>query len=447
MTFHIYIEGEPVECSLAVERGSVSCRKALSWDLNYPFATTELKLNLRDDFIDGERFKPLGGQRIRWQADDETKIVLVDGIIKNPGSGYEGMVNGAKLLKYGITVEDASYLFTKKLVPEDVYHFNQSYTPSMLMDNLVVFADPRISIANDNDVGMVINDVKLARKNIKDTLEEFLKGLGLFGWVDENWKFHHKNYATILNSLNDSKFNITDGSHYYKDLNLEDDFDNICTRIYCIGSQMDAGNFNAQNRKQGKQKRTDKILIKTATLEDINVVRSRLGFPALPEGTNPNLLTSDTPGIIEKDFPCQEIYDANALNEIAQSYIDMYSVPWVKGSVTYTTPGIVVGKSIVIDSESRQTQAVVPITEVNIETSNAGQDSAGNRKYAFKCSLTGPSKINKIRNMLKPPVEKSAKVERLIKPKYATFLTGKSTESVVSLNTSFEIVTRGEQNY
>jgi len=317
MTFKIFdLNGQQIDISNSIIKGSINCIRSFSIDFSNPFGSSELDFSMYDYISSGNRFKPVSGQRIRWTADDGTNTILFDGIIINPESSYIGIEGSQKKLAYKIHAQDASWLLEKKMAAETTY---KDMTAGSIIDQLAVFADPRITIASDNDVGMSIGDAKLSRKTVKDRIEELAKGSGLYVWIDENWVLHHKSFSTILNSVNDEDFDIDDISKFYKDLALQEDFSQVCTRVNVVGSKMDA---TEQNRKQGKAKRQDNIVIKTASLAKINIIRARLGFPALPPGTDVNTLGSEIPGIIEKDLNQQEDYDTNSLNVLAQENLD-----------------------------------------------------------------------------------------------------------------------------
>lgn len=438
MTIHIWQNGQQKDISGAVIKGSIRCHKVLSMDFNKPIGESTLEFEILDDFeIEGVRFRPKTGERVRFILDDGTDTIFFDGFLLEPKCIHAGFYD-TEILKYQLSAKDVTHILKDKIMPEITF---SDYTAGALIDQLAAYCDPRIIPASDNDLGQTIGVTKLARMDIYQAIEEIAKAGTMLVWIDEEWNIHHKQYSTILNLSQDEKFNITDTSKKYKNLELNVDWSNICTRVHCIGSQMDSGKINAENRKQGKQKRIDNIVTKTASVDNINAIRRARGFSELPLDTNTELLNSSTAGIIEKDIDCQDIYDTETLERRAIAELNVYSKPWLKGSVSYYIGGLVPGRSILLSSERRGYTTALPVIELELSTSDgSGFDEEGNKQYFYTAQLNGPSSLERIKRNMTPEPPKTAKKEKLIKPNPPVNLSVKAEEpQKVVLSTSYAI--------
>ncbi len=420
MTIRIYSNGLYLDVTSLYKKNTASAKKALSMDLERPIGESSFSLQLYDGFMTYDettfRFKPEAGQRIEWFSDDAANIKLFGGIITSAKPALSGHLKddlGVKKLLYDISVNDCSELLKYKVISGTFKNFN----PGVFIDQLCAVADNRIMFDIDNDAGYTVESLELGEMTYYDAIQEVAKASGLIVWFDENFICHHKLYETILGLSNDEKFFITDEkTKRYLNFSPEDSLEGVVTRVHVVGSTMDAGNKNTQNRKQGKQKREKNIYTKTASREAVNNIRRRLQYDDLIEGTDMEALTVDTPGIIEKTINAQDVYSDSDLELIANAELLRFSSPLVKGSVSYRDSGIVPGKSIAINSSIYDIETVVPVIEVEINSSGGGLDKNGDYIYLYTANFNGPSFITKLKQNAKPLPPKQLKKDVLVKP-------------------------------
>lgn len=448
MTFKIYSNGEYLDISTMVI--NPSCNIALSMDLEKPIGESTMNLQIYDGFITVDetsvRFKPEEKQRIQWYSDDGDNTKLFDGVITSAVPSLAGFVStdeGWKQLLYDVEVAGASELLKDKKISGTF----TSFVAGTLIDQLCAVADSRITFDLSNDAGYTVGSLELPEMSYYDAIQELAKSSGLMVWIDENWVCHHKLYSTISGLANDTAFDVTDvATKTYFNFKPKDSIEEVVTRVHVVGSTMDAGTKNTQNRKQGKQKREENIYTKTATLAQINEIRSRMQFSDLAAGTDPETLTVNTPGIIEKTINAQEVYLEADLALIAEVELLRFADPKMSGSVSYYDKGVVPGKSIVLNSSIYDISTVVPVIEVEISSEGGGFNTSGEREYIYTAHFNGPSTISKIKKNLQPLPAKKVKAEMLIKPAPPTVIGHTSTEVSNSLG-SWELSGEVRCNY
>jgi hypothetical protein len=445
MGFTIYQDSDNPTIFRSVKRETATVNYMLSMDFDNPLGETIFKCNLIDEFDqEGERFRPLSGQRVRWQADDGTGTILFDGFIIDPDNEQEGFNEfGAEVLDYDLYAKDPTWLWEHKITMEGTF---KNFRPGELIFLLANACDSRFVQAPDNDLGDVVPDQELGVKNYKDAIEELARSACLFVWVDANWCVHVKKWSTIIALSQEEKFNITDQNYIYQGLKLKTDTSKLANRVYCIGSKMDAGDINPTNRKAGVQKSEELIAIVTADLDSINFMRKRIGYEDLVPGTNPDELPTTTEGLFEKALNLKDIYDYVTLETIGNAYLDMYKLPLIRGSVSFKESGLMPGRSIYLNSETRGITTLLPVIELEVTARGGGFDANNNAVYNYTAYFNGPSAITEMARDIDRPIEKKTKAEIIMKPNPPELIGHTSKEETRTLNVS-GVVIRSNENY
>lgn len=453
MPFYILDDNLPYDVSEFVQRETVQYHATLSIDIDARGGESTFQCQM----IIGPStlFKPRAGNIITWIADNDSDLTIFSGIITDVVQTQVGfdevdIINtDPRVLHYQVSARDASILMEKKFIEKGV--FNQKWTegatdpakipaqvsgnakdgffvtikydqqqypdfignnPGEFVDLLAIGSDPRFGLPVDNDNAGTDDfalpfDYEIGQMNYKDAIDQICREAGLLWWVDSEWNFHHKSFPKIYNTMQDEFFNITDNTDHFYGLEIREDIEKWVSRVRVISQIQDAGEVNPENRKKGQQKKEEIEVIVTSSLENINAIRERIGYPALPDNTDVDTLPDTEPGIWMATVNAPNVYmhkesgdpdptkaDYSLLKQIGEAYLLRYGQPDIVGSVYYNDRPPVVGASITINSPSRGIDGLtVPIVEVEIDSGgeHQGNDEFGNRVYTYRAQFRGPS--------------------------------------------------------
>lgn len=478
MPFYILDDTFVYDVSEYVQRETVQYHSTLSVDIDAKGGESTFACQMI--ISPSTAFKPRAGNVLTWVADNSQDLTIFSGIITDAIQVQAGFdrdpLTGTvvRTMQYLVSARDASVLMEKKITEAGIY--NQKWTegatdkakipaevtgnsrdgfqvtiqydqqqfpdfignnPGELIDLMAVGSDPRFGLPTDNDDAgtdefALPYDYEIGRMTYKDAIDQVCREAGLLWWVDAEWNFHHKSFPTINQTLQDDYFNLSDERTSFYGLEVREDIEKWVSRVKVIGNYYDAGDVNKENRKNGKQKKEEVEIVVTSELANINAIRERIGFPALPEGTDVDLLPDTEPGIWIATVNAPNVYtqkesgdpdptspDLSILRQIGEAYLLRYGQPDIVGSVYYNDRPPVIGASITINSVSRGlNDLVVPIVEVEIDSggSNQGNDDIGDRVYTYRAQFRGPSmKARYARLGTSAEIIKN-RPERLLKP-------------------------------
>lgn len=442
----------PYDVSNYVQRETIQFHSTMSVDIDARGGESTFQCQMT---IPSGEFKPLAGNVITWIADNNSNLTIFSGIITDAVQAQVGFGSisltstDPRILHYQVNARDPSILMEKKQTEKGI--FNQKWTlgatdptkipsqvtgdaktgfhvtipveqqlfpdfignnPGELIDLLAVGSDPRLGLAADNDKAgtdafVMPFDYELGKMSYKDAIDQIAREAGLLWWVDSQWTFHHKSFPTINNTMQDPFFNIVDNVDNFYDFEIREDIEKWVSRVKVISQVQDAGTTNPQNKKQGKQKKEEVEAVVTDTIDKINIIRDRIGYPPLDATTDVTALPDTTPGIWIYELSAPNVYlqkdsgepdptrvDFSVLTQIGQAYLVRYGQPDIVGTVFYNDQPPVIGASILITSVSRGLDGlIVPIIEVEIDSGgeHQGNDVAGNRIYTYRAQFRGPS--------------------------------------------------------
>ena len=445
MPFYLLNEQGQFDVSELVQRETVQCTSTLSVDVEARGGESTLQLTMT---IDEGSLLPLAGNIITFVGDDGLSPTYFSGVITEVVQTHTGFNEACgEVFNFEISARDPSYLLEKKITEPGRY--NQKWVegvtepenipaqvngdpvngfsvtisvdqqefpdfignnPGNLMDLLAIGGEPRLQLPNDNEDAAseeikLPYDYEIGRMNYKDAIDQIAREVGLLWWIDAEWNFHHKSFPTIYNTLQDPFFDIDDNNLNYYNFEWREDAEKWVSRVKVIGNVHDAGDVNQQNQKEGKQKREEIQVIVTDTIDKINIIRARIGYPPLTNDTNVDELPDTTPGIWITTVNAPDVYlhkesgdpdperpDYSLLREIGEAYLLRYGQPDIVGSVNYNDRAPKVGASIIINTSTIQ-NIVVPIVEVTIDSSgqSQGNDQNCNRIYTYRAQFRGPS--------------------------------------------------------